>query len=88
MSNTEQAPDVKKITVEFEDGETKQIEKGCCVDLENVEDRIYIAMLDIQPHDMVRLAYGLLMAVENMGMMDELTALGTEREEEEDEYNI
>ncbi len=85
MSKSEQAPDVTGIAVEFEDGNVKQIVKGCCVDLESVEDKIHIAMLNVQPYDLVRLAYGLTMVVKEMGMMDQLMmfAGGKEKADEQ-----
>ena len=87
MKDKKQVPDVKEITVKFEDGSVKQIEKGCCVDLADVKDKMHIALLRVQPYDMVRLAYGLAVVVEKMGMTDKLMEFA-DRKEAEDESGI
>ena len=61
------------ITVRYSDGSTKEIQSGCCVDLEKGSDDLSVEMLNVKPFDLVRLAYGLVAAVQRLGMREELT---------------
>lgn len=66
--------ELKGIVVEFGDGTTKRIETGCCVDLKDSGDEMSIEMLAVKPLDFVRLAYGILVAVDKMGLTEVLQA--------------
>lgn len=66
--------EIKGIVVEFEDGTTKRIEEGCCVDLKDMGDNMSVEMLHVKPIDIVQLTYGLMVAVERMGMTELLKA--------------
>lgn len=69
----EKSRDITGITVKYSDGSTKEIQSGCCVDLEKGSDDLSVEMLDMKPVDLVRLAYGLVAAVQRLGMREELT---------------
>ena len=69
----EKSRDITGITVKYSDGSTKEIQSGCCVDLEKGSDDLSVEMLDVKPVDLVRLAYGLVAAVQRLGMREELT---------------
>lgn len=69
--------EIKGILIEYDDGSTNRIEKGCCVDLSKEGNELRIDLLDAKPVDIVRLAYGLTYTVERMGMMDLLQAMVT-----------
>ena len=69
----ENCRDITGITVRYSDGSTKEIQSGCCVDLEKGSDDLSVEMLNVKPFDLVRLAYGLVAAVQRLGMMEELT---------------
>lgn len=56
----EKSRDITGITVRYSDGSTKEIQSGCCVDLENGSDDLSVEMLNVKPFDLVRLAYGLV----------------------------
>lgn len=68
----ENSRDITGITVRYSDGSTKEIQSGCCVDLEKGSDDLSVEMLNVKPFDLVRLAYGLVAAVHLAGMRDEL----------------
>ena len=57
----------------YSDGSTKEIQSGCCVDLEKGSDDLSVEMLNVKPFDLVRLAYGLVTVVQRLGMREELT---------------
>ena len=65
--------DITGITVRYSDGSTKEIQSGCCVDLEKGSDNLSVEMLNVKPFDLVRLAYGLVTVVQRLGMREELT---------------
>ena len=69
----EKSRDITGITVKYSDGSTKEIQSGCCVDLEKGSDDLSVEMLDVKPFDLVRLAYGLVAAVQRLGIREELT---------------
>lgn len=69
----ENSRDITGITVRYIDGSTKEIQSGCCVDLEKGSDDLSVEMLNVKPFDLVRLAYGLVAAVQRLGMREELT---------------
>lgn len=66
-------PELVGITVRYSNGNTKEIQSGCCVDLEEGSDDLSVEMLNVKPFDLVRLAYGLVAAVQRLGMREELT---------------
>ena len=65
--------DITGITVRYSDDSTKEIQSGCCVDLEKGSDDLSVEMLNVKPFDLVRLAYGLVAVVQRLGMREELT---------------
>lgn len=69
----ENSRDITGITVRYSDGSTKEIQSGCCVDLEKGSNDLSVEMLNVKPFDLVRLAYGLVAAVQRLGMREELT---------------
>ena len=69
----EKSRDITGITVKYSDGSTKEIQSGCCVDLEKGSDDLSVEMLNVKPFDLVRLAYGLVAVVQRLGMREELT---------------
>lgn len=69
----ENSRDITGITVRYSDGSTKEIQSGCCVDLEKGSDDLSVEMLNVKPFALVRLAYGLVAAVQRLGMREELT---------------
>lgn len=69
----ENSRDITGITVRYSDGSTKEIQIGCCVDLGKGSDDLSVEMLNVKPFDLVRLAYGLVAAVQRLGMREELT---------------
>lgn len=69
----EKSRDIAGITVRYSDGCTKEIQSGCCVDLEKGSDDLSVEMLNVKPFDLVRLAYGLVAVVQRLGMREELT---------------
>lgn len=62
----EKSRDIADITVRYSDGSTKEIQSGCCVDLEKGSDDLSVEMLNVKPFDLVRLAYGLVAAVQTV----------------------
>lgn len=69
----EKSRDITGITVRYSDGSTKEIQSGCCVDLEKGSDDLSVEMLNVKPFDLVRLAYGLVAVVQRLEMREELT---------------
>lgn len=51
----EKSRDIAGITVRYSDGSTKEIQSGCCVDLEKGSDDLSVEMLNVKPFDLVRL---------------------------------
>lgn len=51
----EKSRDIAGITVRYSDGSTKEIQSGCCVDLEKGNDDLSVEMLNVKPFDLVRL---------------------------------
>lgn len=69
----EKSRNITGITVRYSDGSTKEIQSGCCVDLEKGSDDLSVEMLNVKPFGLVRLAYGLVATVQRLGMREELT---------------
>lgn len=59
------------IVVTYSNGDIEELTKGCCVNLDKVSETINVEMLEIQPEDIIRLTYGLICAVDKMGMGEE-----------------
>lgn len=64
--------EITGIIVRYNDGSTKEIQSGCCVDLEKGSDDLSVEMLNVKPFDLVRLAYGLVAVAQRLGMRDKL----------------
>lgn len=79
--------EITGITVRYSDGSTKELQNGCCVDLEKGRDDLSVEMLNVKPYDLVRLAYGLVVTVQRLGMREELENIagGTGEEQENEE---
>ena len=65
--------EVSGITVTYDSGDYENIKKGCCVNLKESEDgrvseNISIELLNANAVDIVRIAYGLLLTVDRLGM--------------------
>ena len=45
----EKSRDITGITVRYSDGSTKEIQSGCCVDLEKGSDDLSVELLDVKP---------------------------------------
>ena len=69
----ENSRDITGITVRYSDGSTKEIQSGCCVDLEKGSDTLSVEMLNVKKFDFVRLVYGLVTTAQHMGMREKLT---------------
>jgi hypothetical protein len=67
-----ESKEISGITVTYTDGSTKELQSGCCVDLEEVGNEMSVDMLNVEPTDIVRLALGLVVCVDRMGMIDML----------------
>ena len=78
---------VAGITVTYDDGSTKEIQKGCCVDLKNGSDDLSVELLNIKAFDLVKLTYGLMVVIEKIGLEDAFNAYakGETVQEEQDE---
>ena len=48
----EKSRDITGITVRYSDGSTKEIQSGCCVDLEKGSDDLSVEMLNVKPFDL------------------------------------
>lgn len=64
--------DTKKILIEYEDGTVKEINKGIAAEFDN--DNMHVDMVSVSKVDMVRIAYGMMVTVEKMGMTPLLQA--------------
>ena len=49
--------DITGITVRYSDGSTKEIQSGCCVDLEKGSDDLSVEMLNVKPFAMKTITY-------------------------------
>ena len=49
----EKDKEVAGITVTYDDGSTKEIQQGCCVDLKNGSDDLSVELLNIKAFDLV-----------------------------------
>ncbi len=68
--------EITGITVTYTDGGMKELTRGCCVDLsDGKSEEMHVEMLNVEMEDIVQLAYGLLVCVKRMGMMDDLFEL-------------
>ena len=64
----EKDKEVAGITVTYE------IQQGCCVDLKNGSDDLSVELLNIKAFDLVKLTYGLMVAIEKIGLEDVFNA--------------
>jgi len=64
--------DAKKILIEYEDGTVKELNKGIAAEFDN--DNMCVDMLKVSDLDMVRIAYGMIVTVEKLGMKPLLLA--------------
>lgn len=65
----EKDKEVTGITVMYDDGSTKEIQQGCCVDLKNGSDDLSVGLLNIKAFDLVKLTYGLMVVIEKIGLI-------------------
>lgn len=75
--------DTKTITLNFEDGSSKTIEKGMCLEFhrEDGEEQMTAHMVEFRPYDLIVAAVGLLEVIDKMGLSGKLDEyLGTLRE--------
>lgn len=63
--------EISAIRVTYTDGSTKELTSGCCVDLADKGDEMSVEMLNINPSDIIRLAYGLMACIDRMGMRED-----------------
>ena len=70
----EKDKEVAGITVTYDDGSTKEIQQGCCVDLKNGSDDLSVELLNIKAFDLVKLTYGLMVVIEKIGLEDAFNA--------------
>lgn len=80
--------EVTSITVGFSDGTTKELTRGCVVDLDRhgADQEMSVDMLMASSMDILQMAYGLIVTVDRIGLKRELIALlggSTKRNEEE-----
>lgn len=61
--------DLKKITVEYDDGSTREITNGFITEFNG--DEMIITTTGFSKLDMMRMTHGILATVEQMGMMDD-----------------
>jgi hypothetical protein len=74
------------IKVKYEDGTTKDIKKGIVAEFDG--DTMHMDMVNFVRLDLVRLTYGMLSALEQMGLTDALMAFtqGVALPSDEEEY--
>lgn len=63
---------IEKIVIEYENGEKKEIEQGMAAEL--CDGKMNLDMTNMSKIDFIRIAYGIIVAVEEMGMMPALKA--------------
>ena len=64
--------DAKKILIEYENGTVKEMNKGLVAEFDN--DNMHVDMVNVSKMDMVRIAYGMMVTVDKMGMTPLLQA--------------
>lgn len=67
--------EAKRIVVEYDDGNVKEMEKGFAAEFDN--DTMHMDMLNVSKVDIVRIAYGMLVTVDKMGMTSLLQAFAS-----------
>ena len=70
----EKDKEVAGITVTYDDGSTKEIQQGCCVDLKNGSDDLSVDLLNNIALDLVILTFGLIVVIEKIGLEDDFNA--------------
>lgn len=68
----EPTADAKKILIEYEDGTIRTLSKGVAAEFDHNE--MNVEMIEVSPLDMVRIAYGMLVTVDKIGMTPLLQA--------------
>lgn len=58
--------DAKKILIEYEDGTTKELSKGIAAEFD--KENMSVDMVNVSSLDIVRIAYGMMSVVNQMGM--------------------
>lgn len=58
--------------IEYEDGTVKEMNKGIAAEFDN--DNMHVDMVSVSKVDIVRIAYGMMVTVEKMGMTPLLQA--------------
>jgi len=64
--------DAKKISIEYENGTVKEMNKGIAAEFDN--ENMYVDMVGVSKLDIVRIAYGMMVTVYKMGMTPLLQA--------------
>lgn len=64
--------DAKKISIEYENGTVKEMNKGIAAEFDN--ENMYVDMVGVSKLDIVRIAYGMMVTVDKMGMTPLLQA--------------
>ena len=70
----EKDKEVAGITVTYDDGSTKELQQGGCVDPKNARDELRVEPLNIKAFDLVKLTYGLMVVIEKIGLEDAFNA--------------
>lgn len=76
-----------KITVTYENGTAKYLKKGIAAEFGN--DKMSVEILDVSKFDLVRIAYGMIVTVDKMGLMpmlEQYLSGDTLPDEEGDEF--
>jgi hypothetical protein len=58
--------EANKIKIEYEDGDIKELKKGIAVEFNN--KKMSVDMVNVSNVDLIRLVYGMLKMVDEMGM--------------------
>ena len=64
--------DAKKISIEYENGTVKEMNKGIAAEFDN--ENMRVDMVGVSKLDIVRIAYGMMVTVDKMGMTPLLRA--------------
>ena len=64
--------DAKKISIEYENGTVKELRKDIAAEFDN--DNMHVDMVVVSKFDLVRIAYGMMVTVDKMGMTPLLQA--------------
>lgn len=64
--------DAKRILVEYEDGTIRELDKGIAAEFDH--ENMSVDMLKVSGVDMVRIAYGMVVTIEKLGLKPLLLA--------------